>query len=406
MSQSPNPAVPQQVAPLLALATELLRAGRPADAIAPLRDAALLQPSNPIIQHDLGLACLEVGRVPDAIAAFERAVASNPRYTDAYFRLGIALEKLGNIGGAIVAYDRATKLLPSLTEAWFRAGALVYILGHRDQAIGCFRRAAATGGRTGFGGLGMARALLMENRNQEAERVLREMLVADPRNAMAYDLLGNLLSEVARFDEARACFERAISLAPLLAGSYYELVRCRPVTRDDDGLLQRMEAALATPGLEAGQRLRLHLAIGKAAEDLGDYAIAMRHFDAADAVRRGSRSFDSAAFSIEIGRLITRCTPEMIARAPELGSCDATPVLIIGMPRSGTTLVEQIISMHPEVGAGGELNFWNERGAEWHRTGAAANEKSFHARAAADYLGVLHKIAPKATRVTDKMPFN
>ena len=406
MSQSPNPAAPQHVAPLLALATQLLRAGRPADAIAPLRDAALLEPSNPIIQHDLGLACLEVDRVPDAIAAFERAVASNPRYTDAYFRLGIALEKLGNIGGAIVAYDRATKLLPSLTEAWFRAGALVYILGHRDQAIGCFRRAAATGGRTGFGGLGQARALLMENRNQEAEKVLREMLVADPRNAMAYDLLGNLLSEVARFDEARACFERAISLAPLLAGSYYELVRCRPVTRDDDGLLQRMEAALATPGLEAGQRLRLHLAIGKAAEDLGDYAIAMRHFDAADGVRRSSVPFDSAAFSIEIERLIARCTPEWIARAPELGSGNATPVLIMGMPRSGTTLVEQIVSMHPGVGAGGELQFWNQRGAVWHRSGAAGNETSFLAKAAADYLSVLRAIAPTATRVTDKMPFN
>ena len=406
MSQSPNPAAPQEVAPLLALATELLMAGRPADAIAPLSDAALLQPSNPIIQHDLGLACLEVGRVPDAIAAFQQAVASNARYTDAYFRLGIALEKLGDIGGAIVAYDRATELLPSLTEAWFRAGALVYTLGHRDEAIGCFRRAAATGGNTSLGRLGKARALLTENRNQEAEQVLRRTLALDPRNAMAHDLLGNLLSEFGRFDEARECFQRAIAIAPLLAGSYYDLVRCRPVTSEDDGLLQRMEAALATPGLEAAQRLRLHLAIGKAADDLGDYALAMQHFDAADAVRRGCTPFDSAAFSIEIDRLIARCTPELIARAPELGSGEAKPVLIIGMPRSGTTLVEQIVSMHPEVGAGGELNFWNERGAAWHRSGAAGNETPFLAKAAADYLGVLRAIAPRAARVTDKMPFN
>jgi len=406
MSQPPNSAAPQQLVHLLADATNLLKAGRPADAIAPLRDAALLQPSNPIILHDLGLACLEVGRVPDAIAALQGAVASNPRYTDAYFRLGIALEKLGNIGGAIVAYDRATKLLPSLTEAWFRAGALVYTLGHRDEAIGCFRRAAATGGRTSFGRLGKARALLIDDRNQEAEQELRETLVADPRNAMAYDLLGNLLSEVGRFDEARACFERAIAIAPLLAGSYYDLVRCRRVTSDDDGLLQQMQAALATPGLEAAQRQRLHLAIGKAADDLGDYPLAMQHFDAADAVRRGCASFDSAAFSTEIDRLIARCTPELIARAPELGSCDATPVLIIGMPRSGTTLVEQIISMHPEVGAGNELNFWTERGAAWHRSGAVGNEKPFLTKAAADYLDVLRAITPTAARVTDKMPFN
>ncbi len=403
MSQSPNPVAPQ-VAPLLALATEFLRAGRPADAIAPLRDAALLQPSNAIIQHDLGLACLEVGRLPDAIAALQRAVASNPRYTDAHFRLGIALEKLGDIGGALTAYDRATQLLPSLTEAWFRAGALVYTLGHVGEAIGCFRRATATGGKTSFGRLGKARALVIEDRNQEAEQVLREMLVADPRNPMAYDLLGSVLSELGRFEEARACFERTVAIAPLLAGSYYDLVRCRPVTNSDKGLLQEMQSALATPGLELGQRQRLHLAIGKAAEDLGDYGLAMQHFDAADAVRRSAASFDSAAFSIEIDRLIARCTPEFIARTSKLGNSDATPVLIIGMPRSGTTLVEQIVSMHPEVGAGGELNFWNERGAAWQ--GSAAEEDALLTKAAADYLGVLRAIAPTAARVTDKMPFN
>ena len=416
MSQSPNPVSSQQKAHLLALATELLRARRPADAIAPLREAALLEPFNSTIQHDLGLACLEVGRIPEAIAALQRAVASNPRYADAYFRMGIALEKLGNIREALAAYDRATKMLPSLTEAWFRAGALVFTLGHREEATGCFRRAAVSGGRTNFGRLGKARALLIEDRNQEAEKTLRETLAADPTNAMAYELLGNLLAELGRFDEARACYERAIAIAPMLAGSYYDLVRCRPLTRDDDGLLQAMQAALATPGLEVGQRQRVHLAIGKAEEDLGDYGLAMQHFDAADAVRRSASPFDSAAFSIEINRLIARFTPESIARASELGSSDATPVLIIGMPRSGTTLVEQIVSMHPEVGAGGELNFWNERGAEWHRSCAGKHEKPFVARenpaseflakAAADYLGVLRRIAPKAARVTDKMPFN
>ena len=398
--------MPPSPAPLLSLATQLLKAGRPADAIAPLRQAALLQPSNPIIQHDLGLACLEAGSVADAIAAFQLAVAGNPRYADAYFRLGIALEKLGDTGGALVAYDRATQLLPTLTEAWFRAGALVYTLGHREEAIGCFRRAAVTGGNTSFGRLGKARALLTEDRNQEAEQVLRRTVARDPGNAMAHDLLGNLLSEYGCFDEARKCFERAIAIAPLLAGCYYDLVRCRPVTSDHDGLLQRMEAALATPGLEAAQLVRLHLALGKAADDLGDYALAMQHFDAADSVRRLSLSFDSAAFAIEIDRLIARCTPEWIARAHELGSSDATPVFVLGMPRSGTTLVEQIISNHPQAGAGGELHFWNERGAAWHRSGALATEASFFARAAADYLGILRAIAPKASRVTDKMPFN
>src|ERR1700730_2339816 len=354
MSLSSNGPHPKQVKPLLALATQFLKAGRPADAVVPLREAAFLRPSDPTIQHDLGLAYLEVGRLPEAIAAFQRAVSSNPRYADAYFRLGIALEKLGDLGSPIAAYDRATELLASLTEAWFRAGALVHTMGHRDEAIGCFRRAAASGPKTRFGRLGAARALLTEDRGVEAERGVRETLALDPGNALAHDLLGNLLSEFGRFEEARECFKRAVTIAPLLAGSYSALVRCRPVTTTDEGLLARMQAALATPGLEVAQRLRVHLALGKAADDLGDYALAMQHFDAADAVRQDSASFNSDAFDTEINRLIERCTPDLIARAPELGSADATPVLILGMPRSGTTLVEQIVSSHLAVSGGGE----------------------------------------------------
>ncbi len=406
MPLSANGPHPPQVKPLLALATQLLKEGRPADAVAPLREAAFLRPSDPTIQHDLGLACLEIGRLPEAIAAFQCAVSGNPRYADAYFRLGVALEKLGDLGSAIVAYHRATELLPSLTEAWFRAGALVHTMGHRDEAIGCFRRAATSGPKTRFGRLGKARALLTEDRDVEAERVLRETLALDPDNALAHDLLGNLLSEFGRFEEAHECFTRAVTIAPLMAGSYYDLVRCRPVTTADEGLLARMEATLATPGLEVTHRLRVHLALGKAAGDLGRYALAMQHFDAADAVRQGSASFDSAAFDTEINRLIARCTAALIARAPELGSKDTTPVLIIGMPRSGTTLVEQIVSSHPEVSAGGELNFWNERGAAWHQAGRAGTEAPFLGQAAARYLGVLRAIGPGSARVTDKMPFN
>jgi tetratricopeptide (TPR) repeat protein len=398
-----------QVEPLLAEAALQLRAGRPAEAIAPLQAAALLRPSDARILHDLGLACLESAQTAEAIAAFQRALACDPRYADAYFRMGIALERQGDCGSAIVAYHRATELEPALTEAWFRAGALVHSMGHRDEAVGCFRRAAASGQKTRFGRLGAARALMTENRDDEAERVLRRSLRADPDNAMAHDLLGNLLAESGHFDEACACFARATTIAPSMAGSFYDLVRCRRLTPADQPLVARIEAALATPDLDLEPRQRVHLALGKAADDLGDYARAMHHFDAADALRPSSASFDCAAFDAEISRLIERCSCGAVARAADLGAAAATPILIIGMPRSGTTLVEQIISSHPAVRAGGELNFWNERGAAWHRAGAAAasdEEAAFLRQAASDYLGQLRAIGPKAARVTDKMPFN
>jgi tetratricopeptide (TPR) repeat protein len=406
MSQSSAGPHSNQIAPLLALATEALDAGRPADAIAPLREAARIQPANSTIQHDLGLACLEAGFVSEAIAALRRAVANNPRYADAHFRLGIALERLGDLRSAIAAYHQATKLQPKLTEAWFRAGSLVYTMGHREEAIGCFRRAASTGPKSRFGKLGAARALLAEDRDVEAERALRQTLALDPDNALAQDLLGNLLAEAGRFAEARECFMRAVTLAPLMAGSYYDLARCRPITSADEDLHAAMRAALDTPGLEAAHQMRVHLALGKAADDLGDYGQAMRHFDSADTLRECSSSFDSAAFEAETLRLIERCNPELIARAPELGNNDGTPVLIVGMPRSGTTLVEQIVSSHPEVRGGGELNFWNQRGAAWHHCGPAGIEAPYLRQAAADYLRVLRAIGSRSARVTDKMPFN
>ena len=391
---------------LVAAAVRLLRGGRPGDAIVPLTTAAALQPSNASIQHDLGLACLEVGRLAEAVAALRRAIAVNPRYTDAHFRLGIALERLGDTGAAVLAYDRTTQLLPSHTEAWFRAGALVFTMGHRDEAVGCFRRAASAGGKTSFGRLGAARALLAEQRDAEAEWALRQLLALDQDNAMANDLLGNLLAESGRFEEAREVFARAIAHAPLMAGSYYDLVRCRRINASDRDLLPQMQAALATPGLEDAQRLRVHLALGKAADDLGEYALAMQHFDAADSLRRRTLAFDPAAFDAEVDRLIDRFTPEFVSTTSTLGNPDVTPVLILGLPRSGTTLVEQIISSHPDVAAGGELTFWTRHGPAWSQAEDPASWAPSAARMAVEYLGELRAIGPGVARVTDKMPFN
>jgi tetratricopeptide (TPR) repeat protein len=390
--------------PHLILAQQSLRAGRPAEAIAPLQRAALSDPANAAVQHDLGLACLEAGRLAEAVAALRQAVAINPRYTDAFFRLGIALEKAGQAREAIAAYDRATTLLPSLTEAWYRAGALVYTFGHRTEAMGCFRRAAATGAKTSFGRLGTIRVLLAEDRDAEAEKRLRQLLAFDKSNAIALDLLGNLLAESGRFDEAWLSYERAVAAAPFMAGSYYDMVRCRRLTAADAPLRARMQAALARNGLEPEQLIRLHLALGKAADDLAEYEAAMRHFDEAERVRRSVSPFDSAAFARQVDRLISLFPADMFQNGGADG--EAAPVLIMGMPRSGTTLVEQILSSHPEVAAGGELNFWNERGIAWLQADQAMSESGFLAQTAADYLALLRKIGPHAARVTDKMPFN
>jgi hypothetical protein len=132
----------------------------------------------------------------------------------------------------------------------------------------------------------------------------------------------------------------------------------------------------------------------------------MRHFDAADALRPGSIAFDSAAFDRMIDAIIERCSAPALAQAAGQGNAAAVPILIVGMPRSGTTLVEQILASHPDVFAGGELPFWSERGATWHLVDAAARDVGFLPQAASQYLQFLHAIGGDHARVTDKMPFN
>ena len=392
--------------PLLARAEQCVNAGRFTEALPFLRQAAWTNPADAAVQHDLGCICLQIGLLAEAVTAFEAALAANPRFAMASLRLGVARQAQGNAPAALAAYRRATELLPSLTEARFRAGALLETLGIREEAVALFRRAAISDPRSSLGRLCNVRALVAEDRDAEAERAVRQLLALDPGNATATDLLGTLLANAGRFDEARDCYDRATRAAPHLAGSYYDLARCRPITEADAGLLDRMRTAVAAVETPPEARLKVHLALGKAADDLEDPATAMLHFGAADALRSRLGSFDPAEAEARVDRLIARCTPAFVARAAALGRDDATPVLVVGLPRSGTTLVEQILACHPDVHACGELPFWTKRGTPWEQACADDVEASFIGAAAADYVELLRAAAPRAARVIDKMPLN
>ena len=415
-------------------------------------------PGNAGILHDLGLACLESGQVSDAINALKASVAIDPGFQDSYLRLGMALEAAGEADGALAAYQKAAELKP-LPEATYRAAHLLDNHGHATRASEMFRRAAADAPQTTLGRLAMARALLVENRDGEAQKVLRKVLETERHNPVALELLANTLADAGRFGDARRYFLRAIEQAPWLAGCYYDVVRCGRVGPDDaPQLVARMRAALESNAIDPAQRVRVHLALGKAADDLGNYEEAMRHFDAAEAVRNSIVRFDLSRFEARVERLIAEFTPELFADAAaavggtasqvdgtasqvdgaasqvdgaagQAGGAtgrvadaaaqvtdagqgpaandDATPILILGLPRSGTTLVEQILSAHPDVSGAGELSYWNERGNEWERAETPEAKAQLRASSAKNYVRLLKSVAPRLTRrVTDKMPLN
>jgi tetratricopeptide (TPR) repeat protein len=395
-----------QISALLTHAAQYLNTGHPARAILALQEAARVAPGEASIHHDLGFVCLQVGRRPEAIAALRRALALDPSFAQASLCLGIALQDQGDTVGALAAYRHAVSLQPALTAAHVCIGALLESQGEHRLAIASFRSGAASQPSSLWGRLSNARALVAENRDVEAESVLRELVALHPANAMGHEMLAAVFANSGRFERARDCYERAIAASPQLAGSYYDLARCRRITRNDEALLGRMRSALAVPGLTADARSKIHLALGKALDDLGDPAAAMQHFDDADALRSSIRRFDAAAFEARIDGLIAHFTPDLIARASDNGSGGAAAVLIMGLPRSGTTLVEQILSSHPQIHGAGELPFWMERGALWEKASFNTLKPADFATLGTEYLSLLHALAPQALRVTDKMPLN
>jgi hypothetical protein len=167
-----------------------------------------------------------------------------------------------------------------------------------------------------------------------------------------------------------------------------------------------MLATLREPLLDDEDRLFLHYAIGKLLDDIAEYREAILHFDAANSIKRLNMSFDRELFSGHVDWLVRRFTPDFFAAHRDFALDNQTPLLIVGMPRSGTTLVEQIISSHPQVAAGGELVFWTKRAASWGVSSATYLTAESARDLAREYLAMLHRIGPSASRVTDKVPFN
>jgi tetratricopeptide (TPR) repeat protein len=219
-------------------------------------------------------------------------------------------------------------------------------------------------------------------------------------------MLGQVLAEDGRFEEAAASIERGLALDPDMVVAWSKLAAIRKVHTGDSALLESMNAGLRRSDLMPWERQALHFALGKSHDDLGDYAAAIRHFDAANVIRGAPARFDRGQWAGHISGIIGSTPPGFLERRHDLGVDDATPILIVGMPRSGTTLVEQILSSHPDVAAGGELDFWGRR----HLAGLGVFDATADAGSARhlarDYVAVLRTISPDAARVTDKMPFN
>ena len=398
-------AVAAQAARLAEQSDQFARHGRTAEAIATLQSAVALRDADASLHQRLGTLLLQGGRPDAAVASLQSAIALRPEAAASHHALAVALNMCGQVDAAIAACRKAVALSPRLADAHSRLGNMLHGIGDRAGALQAFEQAAAAARGTTLGRMNQAKALMLMERMGEAEQILRQAAILDPAAAEARRVLGTLLAEAGQFGEALTMFEASLAIDPSQVAIYHDMVQCKRIIEGDRPLIERMLARLQGP-LSDVQRLRLHFALGKSFDDLGDYAAAIRHFDAANQIKRRLVPFDGAALARKVDAIIGLFTPEYLAGHAGIGVASAAPLLVIGMPRSGTTLVEQTLSSHRTwarransiSGDARETRGWPPATRPCH-PGSSVNWRP-------STLGILARAAPARARVTDKLPFN
>lgn len=355
----------------------------------------------------LGLAHLNGNRLDAAVECLRRVALRAPNDASGHYNLALAFERLGNEGEAIRELRRAIAIDPDLVVALERLGNLLVRHDRRDAAMDCYRRIVSSQPNSLTGRLSNAKVLAEEGRHTDAATLLHETAIVFPQSGEVKQTLAIILREQGRFDEALPLLIDATCGSPAqAAAAYHDLIMSKRISPVDAPMLQQVRELLGHHALPETYRPRLNLALGKALDDLGEYEDAIKHFDRGNCIVRRREPFDRERFVANMERLVAIFTADFLKDHAGLGSSSEAPILILGMPRSGTTLVEQIVTSHRHTAAGGELNFWNDKADIFTRAWHNRLTASRIGRMAHEYETTLLRFGREAIRVTDKSPNN
>lgn len=377
----------------MALASVMVAKGDAEKAIFHAEEACRVMPEDAEVWNHLGLTLIYLGRRADAVKAFAAARDRRPDHPFAEQNLAAALRDSGQDAESIEAWKRVVRRFPNQLAAHMALGELYMGRGQYEESITAGKAATRSAPGAAQAWIMLALALSEAGRTAEAETHLRKAVALDANDPVPNSVLGFWLQEQGRFDEAGPYLEFALRLQPTSGIAHYRLLRAKKVTEEDRGNLAELERMATAPDTPAQDAAYMHYALGKGYEDLGEYETSMGHYDRANELTfnalHGEKGWDREAYAAEITSRIEKPLVEGAGNDSEL------PVFIVGMIRSGTSLVEQILSTHPDIGGGGEQVFWQE------------NEKRFPEEdVASEYLRLLTKLAPGKARVTDKLPTN
>jgi tetratricopeptide (TPR) repeat protein len=424
--------------------------GRFDAAVASFRAALKINPNLAEVHSNLGVALKDLGQLDEAVASYRRAVELDPDYAEAHYNLGNVLRDLGQVVRAMASYRHALKIKPDYAEAHSNLGNALRDIGHLDCALESCRHALEINPYLAeqHGNLGNVQYDL--GQLNDAEASYRRALELKPDYAETHSNLGNVLHDLGQLDNAVESFRRALELKPNLAkthsnlgGILMELGKkneaelflnkaielapgdARPLAtalfyipcQQNDPRLNQLEAIYAQRRtLPLEERIRLNYAMGKAMKNIGQYDRSFTAYEEANRLRYQAHPFDEASDERFLEESCSFFNSELFNKFASMEESlqtvqdERVPIFIVGMPRSGTTLIEQILASHPAIYGAGELSILGKiaKMAKALPLDFAGCEGTLLAlrELGQEYLGQVWKLAPNARYITDKLPAN
>jgi tetratricopeptide (TPR) repeat protein len=390
--------------------------GKAAEAIACYRRALELNPKLAETYNNLGNALKNQGNSHEAVACWRRAVELKPDYAEPHSNLGNALMDQGSTHEAVACYRRALELKPNLAETYSNLGNALKNLGNSHEAVACYRRALELKPDMAEMHNNLGDALKDQGGLHEAVACYCQALKLKPDDAEAHTSLGSALEELGDLHGAKSCFQTALRHDARCAFAYHRLAGILAGNLPEEDLAAQRRL-LEDVELTDTQRLLLHFGLAQVLDARGEYAEAAAHLERANALRlselcKRGPVYDPKEFGLYVTQTIKVFAMDYFERVRGFGLASEVPVFVVGLPRSGTTLVEQILASHSNVFGAGEIKLTHDIlvaiGAQSADSLEVLRQLDSHTagRLASQYLEKLRALCPAALRIVDKLPDN
>ena len=362
--------------------------------------------------NNLGVVLRDKGEVAGAIASFRAALNVDPAFVDARRNLASALLESNQLGESAAEFHRILESSPNDAGAHLSLASVSRQLANFDEASAYLER--ILDGEPNHPEALSERGLVLQEQGDlyGAKAAYEQVVSAAPDHAQAHDSLGVVLQALGDLDAAVASFRRAISARPDYAEAHRHLAFARRHVEVDDDI--RLTESLLESDADDASVMHASFALAKICDDLGQYDDAFMYLSRANRLKRQTIRYDVGQDRVFFENLKRTFDKTFFADHENWGVDDPAPIFILGMPRSGTTLVEQILASHSRVRGAGETLDLDRLLWEAHETdlekdwcdAMSANSKYEVMDLAASYLSSLKRSGPAAERITDKTPGN